>query len=202
MISNLWILFQIILWSSWLLLFSHSVVFNSLRPCGLEHTRLTCPSPSLLKLMSTELVMSSNHLSLCRPLLLLSSVFPIIRVFSNESALPIRWPKYWSFSISPSNEYLGLISFRIDWFDLISLKSILVHRVAPYRESPCPRQLLKRLHWRELFRAAVLTQVSINTPPQGAGRKPATQIHFLSLSLASPSLLRMGILFAPLHPKS
>ena len=157
---------------------------------------------NLLKFTSLELVMLSNHLILCCPVLLLPSLFPSNRIFSNESALPIRWPKYWSFSISPSNEYLGLISFRIDWFDLISLKSILVHRVAPYRESPCPRQLLKRLHWRELFRAAVLTQVSINTPPQGAGRKPATQIHFLSLSLASPSLLRMGILCAPLHPKS
>ena len=71
---------------------------------------------SLLKLMSTELVLPSNHLILCRPLLLLPSVFPSLRVFSNESVLPIRWPKYWSFSfsISPSNEYSGLISFRID----------------------------------------------------------------------------------------
>ena len=76
---------------------------------------------SLLKLMSSESVMPSNHLLLCRPLLLLPSVFPSIRVFSNESALHIRWPKFWSFSfrISPSNEYSGLISFRIDWFDLL-----------------------------------------------------------------------------------
>ena len=73
-------------------------------------------SRSLLKLMSIESVMPSNHLILCRPLLLLPSIFPSIRVFSSESALPIRWPKYWSFSFSssPSNEYLGLISFRID----------------------------------------------------------------------------------------
>ena len=75
-------------------------------------------SQSLLKLMSVESVMLSNHLSLCRPLLLLPFMFPSIRVFSNESALLIRWPKYWSFSfsVSPSNEYSGLISFRIDWF--------------------------------------------------------------------------------------
>ena len=71
---------------------------------------------SLLKLMSVELVMPLNHLLLCHPLLLLPSIFPSIRVFSNELALHIRWPKYWSFSISPSSEYSGLISFRIDWF--------------------------------------------------------------------------------------
>ena len=70
------------------------------------------------KLTSTELMMPSNHLILCRPLLLLPSIFPSIRVFSNESVLWIKWPKYWSFSVSPSNEYSGLISFRIDWFDL------------------------------------------------------------------------------------
>ena len=83
--------------------------------------------------MSTELVMPFNHLIFCCPLLLLSSIFPIIRVFSKESVLCIRWPKYWSFSfsISPSNEYSGLISFRIDWFDLLAvqgtLKSLLQH---------------------------------------------------------------------------
>ena len=77
-------------------------------------------SQSLLKLMSIQLVMPSNYLILCHPLLLLPSIFLSIRVFSNESALRIRWPKYWSFSFSigPSNEYSGLISFRIDWFDL------------------------------------------------------------------------------------
>ena len=83
----------------------------------------------LLKLMFLESVTPSNHLILCRPLLLLPSIFPSIRVFSNKSALHIRWPKYWSFSISPSNEYSGLISFRIDWFDLLAvqrnLKSLL-----------------------------------------------------------------------------
>ena len=80
---------------------------------------------SLLKLMSIELVMSSNHLILCRPLLLLPSIFPSIRVFSSKSALCIRWPKYWSFSFSPSNEYSGLMSFRIDWFVLLAVQGIL-----------------------------------------------------------------------------
>ena len=90
-------------------------------------------SRSLPKFMSTESVMPSNHLILCRPLLLLPSIFPSIRVFSNESALCIRWPKYWSFSfnISPSNEYSGLISFRVDWLDLLAvqgtLKSLFQH---------------------------------------------------------------------------
>ena len=90
-------------------------------------------SRSLLKLMSIELVMPSNHLILCRPLLLLPSIFPSIRVFSNESSLCMRWPKYWSFSfsISPSNEHPGLISFRMDWLDLLAvqgtLKSLLQH---------------------------------------------------------------------------
>ena len=80
-------------------------------------------SPSLLKLMSIKLVMPSNHLILYHPLLLLPSIFPGIRVFSNESALRIRWPKYWSFSfsISPSKAYSGLISFRSDWFDLLAI---------------------------------------------------------------------------------
>ena len=115
--------------------FSRSVVSDSLRPHGLQHARPPCPisnSRSLLKLMSIELVMPSNHLILCRPLLL-PSVFPSIRVFSNESVLCIRWPKYWSFSfrISPSNKYSGLISFRMDWLDLLAvqgtLKSLLQH---------------------------------------------------------------------------
>ena len=88
-------------------------------------------SQSLLKLMSIESVMPSNHLILCRPLLLLPPIPPSIRIFSKESALHIRWPKYWSFSISSSNEYSGLITFRMDWFDLLAvqgtLKSLLQH---------------------------------------------------------------------------
>ena len=82
-------------------------------------------SRSLLKLMSIVSVMLSNHLILCGPLLLLPSIFPSIWVFSNKSVLCIRWPKYWSFSISPSNEYSGLISFRMDWFDLLAVQGAL-----------------------------------------------------------------------------
>ena len=100
-------------------------------------------SRSLLKLMSTESVMPSSHLILCRPLLLPPSIFPSIRVFSNESVLQIRWPEYWSFSfsISPSNEYSGLISFRMDWLDLLAvqgtLKSLLQHHSSKASILPC-----------------------------------------------------------------
>ena len=108
---------------------------DSLQPHGLQHARPPSPSPapSLLKLMSIESVIPSSHLILCHPLLLLPSIFPSITVFSNESALRIRWPKYWSFSFSssPSKEYSGLIFFRIDWCDLLAaqgiLKSLLQH---------------------------------------------------------------------------
>ena len=98
-------------------------MFDPLRPHGLQHARSPCPSPTPRvhpKPTFIESVMPSNHLILCRLLLLLPSIFPSIRVFSNESALHIRWPKYWSFSfnISPSNEHSVLISFRLDWLDL------------------------------------------------------------------------------------
>ena len=98
--------------------FSHSVVSNSLRPHGLQHTRLPCPSPTpgtYSKLMNIKLVMPSNHLIVCHPLLLLPSIFPSIRVFSNESVLCIRWPKYFSFSfnISPFNEFIKELKQRI-----------------------------------------------------------------------------------------
>ena len=115
--------------------FSPSVVSDSLRPHGLQHSRplSITNSRSIPKLMSIELVMPSNHLILCRPLLLLPSIFLSIRVFSNESVLHIRWPKYWSFSfsISPPNEHPGLIFFRVYWLDLLAvqgtLKSLLQH---------------------------------------------------------------------------
>ena len=102
---------------------------DSLQPHGLQHTRLPCPSPTprvYSNSCPSSLVMPSNHLILCRPLLLPPSVFPSIRVFSNESGLPLKWPKYWSFSfsISPSNEYSGLISFRMDWLDLLAVKGL------------------------------------------------------------------------------
>ena len=115
---------------------SVAVVSNSLLPNELQHTWLLSfitISPSLLRLMSTELMIPCNRLILCLPLLLLPPIFPSIRIFSNESALHIRWPKCWSFtfSISPSSEYSGLISFRMDWFDLLAaqgtLKSLLQH---------------------------------------------------------------------------
>ena len=112
-----------------LVLLSFSVVCNSLRPHKLQHTWLPSPSlsTSLFRLVSFESNMPPSHLILCRPLLLLPSIFPSIRVFFHESALHIRWPKYWSFSIriSPSNEYSGLIWFRIDWFDLFAGQGIL-----------------------------------------------------------------------------
>ena len=118
--------------------FSSSVLYDSLPPHGPQCTRLpsvsSTNSPSLLKLMSIKSVMPSNHLILCPLLLLLPSIFPRIRVISNESALHIRWPKYWSFSfsISPSNEHPGLISFRMAWLDLLAvqgtLKSLLQHQ--------------------------------------------------------------------------
>ena len=108
--------------------FSCSVMSESLWSHELQHARPLCPSPwSLLKLMSIESVVPSNHLIPCCPLLLLPSIFPSIRLFSNESVFHIRWPKYWSFSfsISPSNEYSGLISFRMDWLDLLAVQGIL-----------------------------------------------------------------------------
>ena len=112
---------------------SHLWLFAT--PWAVAHqASLSMSNPhSLLKLMSTESVMPSNHLILCRPLLLLPSIFPSTRVFSNESVLRIRWPKYWSlsFSINLSNEYSGLISLRMDWLDLLAvqetLKSLLQH---------------------------------------------------------------------------
>ena len=118
------------------MLFSCSVMADSLQPHGMQHARLPCLSlspKSLLKCMSIESMMPSSHLFLCCPLLLLPAIFSRIRVFSNCLALCIRWPKYWSFSfsINPSNEYSGLLFFRIDWLDLLAvqgtLKSLIQH---------------------------------------------------------------------------
>jgi len=112
-------------------------VSNSLRPHGLQHARFPCPSPTpKLELMSIESVIPSNYLILCHSLLLPPSIFPSIWFFSNESVLRIRGPKYWSFSfsISPSNEYSGLIFCRMDWLDLLAvqgtLKSLLQHHTS------------------------------------------------------------------------
>ena len=113
---------------------SHVQLFVTLLTATHQASLSITNSRSFLKLTSIESVMPSNHLILCRPLLLPPWIFPSIRVFSNESVLHIRWPKYWSFSfnISPSNEYSGLISFRVDWLDFLAvqgtLKSLLQHR--------------------------------------------------------------------------
>ena len=103
---------------------------DSLRPHESQHARPPCPPPnsrSLLKLMSIESVMPSKHLILCYPLLLPPSIFPSVRVFSNESTLRMRWPEYWSFSFSiiPSKEIPGLISFRMDWLDLLEVQGYM-----------------------------------------------------------------------------
>ena len=120
-----WLKWSEVKWSE-----SHSVVSYSLQLHESQHSRPPCPSPTPgvhSKLRSIESVMPSSHLILCHPLLLLPSIFPSIRVFSNESALPIRWPKYWNFNfnISPSNEHPGLISFRMDWLDLLQSRGLL-----------------------------------------------------------------------------
>ena len=111
--------------------FNHSVVSNSLWSDGLWHIRLPCPSPTSRDCSNSCLLSQWCHPTissiLCRPLLLLPSIFPSIRVFSSESVIHIRWPKYWGFSfcISPSNEYSGLISFRMDWLDLLAIQGTL-----------------------------------------------------------------------------
>ena len=132
--SNFWVENTSIC-SSFSVQFSHSVMSNSATPwtAARQASLSITNSQSLLRLTSIESVMPSNHLILCHPLLLLPSLFPSFRVFSNQSALRIRWPKYWSFSfsISPSSEHPGLISFRMDWLDLLAvqgtLKSLLQH---------------------------------------------------------------------------
>ena len=113
-----------------LLLFSHSVMSDSLRPHGLQHARLPCPSPTPRACSNSCPSSRWCHPTISSsviPFFSLPSNFPSIRVFSNDSALHVRWPKYWSFSfsISPSNEYSGLISFRIDWLDLLSVRGTL-----------------------------------------------------------------------------
>ena len=120
--------------------FSHSLVSDSLWPpwtAAWQDSLSITKSWSLLKLLSIKLVMPSNHLILYCPLLLLSSIFPSIRVFSSESALCIRWPQYWSFSfrISPSNEYSGLISFKMDWFDRLAVQGTQESSLTPQFKS-------------------------------------------------------------------
>ena len=130
---------------------------DSLRPHESQHTKPPCPSPAPgvhSDSTSIESVMPSSHLILCCPLLFLPSIFPSIRVFSSDSVLHIRWLKYWSFSIIPSNEYSGLICFRIDWLDLLAvqrtLKSLLQHRSSK-----------ASILWRS---AVFIVQLSVHTP--------------------------------------
>ena len=147
--------------------FSHSGMSYSLQPHGLQHSRplSITNSRSLPKPMFIELVTPSNHLILCHTVLLLPSIFPSIRVFSNESALCIRWPKYWSFSfnISPSKEHPGLISFGMDWLDLLAvqgtLKSLLQHHSSK-----------ASILWYSAFFIVQLSYPQLRGGKEGAGR--------------------------------
>ena len=170
----------------------HSVVSDSLRPHESQHARppSITKSRSLLKLMPIELVMPSSHLILCRPLLLLPPVPPSIRVFSNESTLHMRWPKYWSFSfsISPSNEHPGLISFRMDWLELLAvqgtLKSLLQHHSSE----------------ASIFRCSAFFTVQLSHPYMTTGKTIAlTRWTFVGkvISLLFNMLSRLVITFLP-----
>ena len=142
--------------------FSHSVVSNSLRSHGLQHARPPCPLPTPGACSNSCPLKGRCHpttsSSLCRPLLLLPSIFPNIRVFSNESALHIRWPKYWSFSfsISPSYEYSVLISFRMDWLDLLAVQGIL-KSLLQYHNSKAS------VLWRSVFFIVQLSHPYVTT---------------------------------------
>ena len=145
-------------------------------------------SQSLLKLMSTELVMPSNHLILCCPLLCLPSIFPSIRVFSKESVLHIRWPMYWSFSfsISPSNEYSGLITFRMDWLDLLAVQRTLKNLLQHHSSKP------------STLRCSVFFIVQVSHPYMTIGKTKALTIWtFVGkvMSLLFNMLSRLVILF-------
>ena len=145
-------------------------------------------SQSLLKLMSIELMMPSNHLILCHPLFLLPSIFPSIRVFSNELVLHIRWPKYWCFSISPSNEYSGLISFRIDWFDPLAVQGTLKSLLQHHSSKPL------------LLRCSAFFMVQLSHPSMTTGKTVAlTRQTFVSkvMSLLFNMWSRFVIAFLP-----
>ena len=139
---------------------------DSLQPHGLQHTRLPYPSPSprACSLMPIELVMPSNHLVLCLPLFLLPSIFPSIKIFSNESAHCIRWPMYWSFSIGPSNEYSGSVPFGIDRFDLLAVQGTL-------------RSLLQHHSWKvSVLQHSVFFMVQLSHPYMTTGKTIALTI--------------------------
>ena len=170
--------------------FSHSIVSNSVTPwtAARQASLSITNSWSLLKLMSTESMMPSNHLILCHPLLLPLSVFPSIRVFSNESVLRIRWPKNWSFSfsISPSNEYSGLISFRMDWLDLLGVQGTL--KSLPQHHSSKA----------SILRCSVFFIIQLSHPYMTTGKTIAlTRWNFVGkvMSLLSNMLSRLVITF-------
>ena len=165
---------------------------NSLRPHGLQHARLPCPSPTpwACSDISIASVMPPNHLILCCPLLLLPSIFSSIRVFSNESILHIRWPKYWSFSfsISPSNEYSGLIFFRMDWLDLLAVQGTL-------------KNLLQyHISKASILQHSALFIVQVSHPDMTTGKTIAlTRWNFVGkvMSLVCNMLSRLVIAFLP-----
>ena len=167
---------------------SRSVMSDSLRPHESQHARPPCPSPTpgVHSLMSIESVMPSSHLILCRPLLLLPPIPPRIRVFSNESTLRMRWPKYWSFSFSiiPSKEIPGLISFRIDWLDLLAVQGTTLGLgcLRPdYKVGAQPH--LPAENWiKDLLSMALHTRTSLSFPhslslPSGRLHKPLILIY-------------------------
>ena len=135
-------------------------------------------SQSLLKLMSIEMVMPSNHLILCHPLLLLPSIFPSKRVFSNDSVLCIRWPKYWSFSISHSSEHPGLISFRMDWLDLLAVQGILKSLLQHYSSKA------------SILRCSAFFIVQLSHPSMTTGETIAlpTKVHLVK-AMVSPVVM-------------
>ena len=145
-------------WISSVQLLSHVLLFVTPWTAACQASLSITNSQSLLKLMSIESVIPSNHLILCRPLLLLPSIFPTIRVFSNDSVLCIRWPKYWSFSfnISPSNEYSGLISLRMDWLDLLAVQGTL-------KSLPQHHSSKASILWHSAFFVVQLSQPSMTT---------------------------------------
>ena len=169
--------------------FSCSVVSDSLLLPGLQHARLPCPSPTPRVYSNSCPYSRWCHPTMCCPLLLLASIFPSIRVFSNESALHNRWPKYWSFSfsISPSNEYSGLISFRIDWLDLLAVqetfKSLLQHHSSKALMLWC---------WAFFI-------VQLSHPYMTTGKTALTRWSFVSkvISLLFNMLSRLVIAFVP-----
>ena len=169
---------------------------DSLRPHGLQHASCSITnSRSSLKLMSIESVMPSSHLILCPPFLLPPSIFPSIRVFSNESILRIRWPKYWSFnfSISSSNEHSGLISFRMDWLDLLAVQGTLKSLVQHHSSKA------------SILRRSAFFIVQLSHPYMTTGKTIAlTRWNFVDkvMSLLFNMLSRLSILFLPRRKQS